>query len=74
MSIEIGKKYYFEDLGLRHALVGFRATDINKILENLVFTHLKAAGYDVTVGQIGKQKVDFVCEKAGDASIFRQLS
>lgn len=63
---EIGEKYYFEDLGIRHALVGFRATDINRILENLVFMHLKAAGYDVTVGQIGKQEVDFVCDKAGE--------
>ncbi len=63
---EIGEKYYFEDLGIRHALVGFRATDINKILENVVFMHLKTAGYDVTVGQIGKQEVDFVCEKAGE--------
>lgn len=63
---EIGEKYYFEDLGIRHALVGFRATDINKILENVVYMHLKSAGYDVTVGQIGKQEVDFVCEKAGE--------
>jgi uncharacterized protein len=63
---EIGEKYYFEDLGIRHALVGFRVTDINKILENLVFMHLKVTGYDVTVGQIGKQEVDFVCEKAGE--------
>ncbi|MCB2147449.1 MAG: ATP-binding protein [Deltaproteobacteria bacterium] len=63
---EIGEKYYFEDLGIRHALVGFRATDINKVLENVVFMHLKTAGYDVTVGQIGKREVDFVCEKAGE--------
>lgn len=63
---EIGEKYYFEDLGIRHALTGFRTTDINKILENVIFTHLKTAGYDVTVGQIGKQEVDFVCEKGGE--------
>jgi uncharacterized protein len=63
---EIGEKYYFEDSGIRHALVGFRATDINKILENVVFIHLKATGYDVTVGQIGKREVDFVCEKGGE--------
>jgi uncharacterized protein len=63
---EIGEKYYFEDLGIRHALVGFRTTDINKILENVVFMHLKATGYDITVGQINKKEVDFVCEKAGE--------
>jgi len=63
---EIGEKYYFEDLGIRNALVGFRTTDINKILENLVYMHLTSAGYTVTVGQIGKKEVDFVCEKAGE--------
>lgn len=63
---EIGEKYYFKDLGIRHSLVGFRATDINKILENVIFTHLKIAGYEVKVGQIGKKEVDFVCEKGGE--------
>jgi predicted AAA+ superfamily ATPase len=63
---EIGEKFYFEDLGIRHALVGFRTTDINKIVENIIFTHLVADGYEVTVGQIGKKEVDFVCEKGGE--------
>lgn len=63
---EIGKKFYFEDLGLRHALVGYRGTDIQKILENIVFMHLKIAGYEVKVGRIGDREVDFVCEKSGD--------
>ncbi|MFQ5486227.1 MAG: ATP-binding protein [Desulfobacterales bacterium] len=63
---EIGEKYYFEDLGIRHALVGFRVTDMHKILENIVFMHLRASGYDVAVGRLDKQEVDFVCEKAGE--------
>lgn len=63
---EIGEKYYFEDLGIRNALVGFRITDINKLLENIVFTHLKMAGYDVKVGQIKDREIDFVCEKGGE--------
>ena len=63
---EIGEKYYFEDLGIRHALAGFRLTDIHKVLENVVYMHLRAAGYDVTVGQIGKKEVDFVCDKGGE--------
>lgn len=63
---EIGEKYYFEDLGIRHALVGFRLTDIQKVLENVVYMHLLAAGHKVTVGQIGKKEVDFVCERGGE--------
>ena len=50
---EIGEKYYFEDLGLRHTIIGYRQADIGKILENLVFIHLKRSRYDVTVGRIG---------------------
>jgi len=63
---EVGEKYYFEDLGLRHALVGYRATDINRILENTVFMHLKMAGYEVQVGQMGKREIDFVCDRHGE--------
>ncbi|MBI4427453.1 MAG: ATP-binding protein [Candidatus Magasanikbacteria bacterium] len=63
---EINEKYYFGDLGLRHAIVSYHQPDINKVLENLVFLHLLVAGYTVTVGQQeGGREVDFVCEKAG---------
>ena len=62
---EIGDKYYFEDIGLRHSLVGFKQMDINKILENIVFLHLITSGYKVTVGQLGKKEIDFVCQKQG---------
>ena len=48
------------------ALAGFRLTDIHKVLENAVYMHLLAAGYEVTVGQMGKKEVDFVCDKGGE--------
>ncbi|MFH1125344.1 MAG: ATPase, partial [Pseudomonadota bacterium] len=63
---EIGEKYYFEDLGLRHTIIGYRQADIGQILENLVFIHLKRSGYDVTVGRIGQKEIDFSCEKRGE--------
>lgn len=63
---EINEKYYFQDCGLRHALVGYRPSDINKILENMVYMHLKVMGYTITVGKIGAKEVDFVCEKRGE--------
>lgn len=63
---EINDKYYFEDLGLRHSIVGYKQIDINKILENLIFLHLKIAGYKVTIGKIMDKEVDFVCEKQGE--------
>lgn len=63
---EINDKFYFQDSGLRHALVGYRLSDINKVLENIVYMHLRASGYSVTVGQLGAKEIDFVCEKRGD--------
>lgn len=63
---EINEKYYFEDLGLRHSLIGYRQTDINKILENLIFMHLKASGFKITVGQLGEKEIDFVGERKGE--------
>lgn len=63
---EIGEKYYFEDLGLRHSLVGYKQLDINKILENLVFLHLKTSGYKITVGKLKDKEIDFVCTRGGE--------
>jgi predicted AAA+ superfamily ATPase len=63
---EIGEKYYFEDLGLRHTIIGYRQADIGRILENLVFIHLKRSGYEITVGRIGEKEIDFACEKEGE--------
>ena len=63
---EIGEKYYFEDLGLRHTIIGYRQDDIGRILENLVFLHLKRLGYEITVGRIGEKEIDFACEKNGE--------
>lgn len=62
---EIGEKYYFEDLGLRNCITGYKPNDINKILENAVYHHLKISGYSIHVGRLGDKEIDFVCEKSG---------
>lgn len=63
---EINEKYYFEDLGLRHSIIGYKQMDINKVLENIVFHHFHRLGYSITVGQLGAKEIDFVCEKQGE--------
>lgn len=63
---EVGEKYYFEDVGIRNAIVGFKATDIHKLLENIVYHHLKIAGYTVWVGVQGKKEIDFIGQKEGE--------
>jgi len=60
---EVGEKYFFNDTGLRNSLVGFKIQDINKLLENIVFMHLKMAGYTITVGQDRNKEIDFVAQK-----------
>lgn len=62
----IGEKYYFEDLGLRHAIIGYKQVDISKILENLVLQQLLILGYKVNVGSFDGKEIDFVAEKSGE--------
>jgi predicted AAA+ superfamily ATPase len=63
---EVGEKYYFEDLGLRNTIIGYNpAKDLHKLLENLVYLHLKRLGYIVFVGKLGDKEVDFAAEKEG---------
>ncbi|QOI98908.1 MAG: ATP-binding protein [Flammeovirgaceae bacterium] len=70
---EIGQKYYLEDLGLRHALLGYRTADIGKILENIVYLHLLIAGYQVRIGKFQNKEIDFVCTR-GDEKIYVQVA
>lgn len=70
---EIGEKYYFEDLGLRNAIVGFnQRADIHKLMENAVYLHLKQQNYKVFVGKLGDKEIDFVADKNG-AKIYVQV-
>ncbi len=68
---EVGEKYYFEDLGLRNILVGFSASEINQIYENVVYNHLKSNGYEIKTGTIGGKEIDFVAEKGGEICYFQ---
>lgn len=70
---EIGEKYYFENLGIRNALWGYRLEDKSKILENVVYNHLQFLGYSTKVGVLGSEEIDFVCEKNGE-TIYIQVA
>ena len=53
------KKYYFEDVGLRNARLGFRQVEETHIMENVIFNELRARGFSVDVGVVEKRsKVD----------------
>ena len=71
-------KYYFEDVGLRNARLGFRQVEESHIMENVVYNELRARGYSVDVGVIEKRvreegrdvrkqlEVDFVANRGSD--------
>ncbi|TVQ13748.1 MAG: ATP-binding protein [Bacteroidetes bacterium] len=63
---DIGEKLYFDDLGLRHSIIGYRQADIGKIMENIVFLHLKIQEWEITVGNSDNKEVDFVAQKNGE--------
>lgn len=72
--LESNDKYYFEDLGLRNLLVGSnRAKDIEKVMENAVYLHLKNLGYKIMIGTLPNGEVDFVVEK-GSRTIYVQVT
>lgn len=74
--IDTPSKFYFTDLGLRNARIGFRQFEITHLMENLIYNELCARGMEVDVGvvtqnvkdkngvSIRKQlEVDFVCNQ-----------
>jgi predicted AAA+ superfamily ATPase len=60
---EIGDKYYFENLGIRNALWGYRLEDRDKLIENVVYNELLFKGYKVEVGKMGVHEIDFIAHK-----------
>lgn len=74
--IDTPSKFYFEDLGLRNALLNFRQVEKNHLMENAIYNELRTRGMAVDVGEViwntkddeGKKirkvlEVDFVCNQ-----------
>ena len=72
-------KYYFTDLGLRNARLGFRQVEQTHLMENAIYNELRDRGYVVDVGMVqvserdgdGKARrrqleVDFVCNRGSE--------
>jgi len=49
-------KYYFEDIGLRNARLGYRQVEENHIMENIIYNELKVRGFHVDVGVVVKRR------------------
>ena len=72
-------KYYYQDIGLRNAILSFRQNEPTHIMENIIYNEMRMRGWLVDVGNIyhrvrneeGKQQritleVDFVCNKGSE--------
>ena len=64
--LSVNEKYYIVDHGLRQAVYGSNARDLDQILENIVYMELLRRGYAVTIGKTGDQEIDFVAEQNGE--------
>ncbi len=72
---ENNDKFYFEDNGLRNAIVGgTREGDIEKVMENIIYQQLIRLGYQVYVGQLQAGEIDFVCTKPEGQRVYVQVS
>ena len=49
-------KYYFEDVGLRNARLGFRQHEETHLMENILYNELRARGFSVDVGVVPIRK------------------
>lgn len=51
-------KYYFSDMGIRNALLGFRQQEESHIMENILYNELRMRGYKVDVGMVEHREND----------------
>ncbi len=70
---EIGEKYFFENMGIRNAVAGYKIQDRSKRIENVVCNHLLYCGYEVKVGTMVSEEIDFVCTRNGE-TMYVQVS
>lgn len=61
-------KYYFEDMGVRNAVIGFRQMEETHAMENVLYNELRRRRFQVDVGQ-----VDLWCKDASGKTFKKQL-
>lgn len=59
-------KYYIVDIGLRNYLLGYKDENRGYTIENIVYLELLRKGYDVAIGKIDDNEVDFIATNSKD--------
>ena len=57
------EKFYLADSALRYCILGYSQDSVAAMLENIVYLELKRRGYEVCVGKLGNNEIDFVATK-----------
>lgn len=74
MLLESNNKHYFSDHGIRNYICGSDIRgSIEKIMENVVWNHLRRQGFEVSVGILRAGEIDFVATKS-DKRIYVQVT
>lgn len=74
MLLESNNKHYFSDHGIRNYICGSDIRgSIEKIMENVVWNHLRRQGFEVSVGILRAGEIDFVATKS-DMRIYVQVT
>lgn len=60
------QKYYLADLGIYFSRNTDQRINFGPALENILYTYLRAKGYRLSVGRIGKLECDFITQKNGN--------
>ena len=55
-------KYYFQDPGLRNAILSFRQTEENHLMESIIYNELRYRGFLVDVGNVTIRTKDSDCK------------
>lgn len=65
-SLRGEQKYYLADLGIYFAMNVDARINYGPVLENILYTYMRAKNYRVSVGKIGKLECDFIARKDAD--------
>ena len=69
--LEQYEKYFLSDIGFIYSIIGDRTEDLSGKLENIVYLELISRGYNVHIGKLYSNEIDFIATKGNDKIYFQ---
>jgi predicted AAA+ superfamily ATPase len=69
--LEQYEKYFLSDIGFIYSIIGDRTEDLSGKLENIVYLELISRGYNVHIGKLYSNEIDFIATKGNDKVYFQ---